>query len=204
MGMTRRTFVIGSVSTCVLAAVGLVGCGGSSGGGRSGGSSEPADSFSDRATRSVSYDVSSDLSVSLEIPATWDSEIDDGGAWLNITPDDFDGAIQLGASVSPMSAFGSDQDLLSQWSSEDSTITDDWRQVGDGISPVYETATSLSAGSTTQGIVRVAICGDYAVSCYAYAYGDDWGNGAGDEIKTVISTFSVSNPVAPNYAGSGV
>lgn len=203
MVMTRRTFVIGSVSTSVLAAMELAGCGGNSSGGRSGGSSEPVDSFSDRATRSVSYDVSSGLSVSLEIPATRDSEIDDGGAWLNITPDDFDGAIQLGASVSPMSAFGSDQDLLSQWSSEDSTITGDWRQVGGGISPVYEATTSLSVGSAAQGIVRVAICGDYAISCYAYAYGDDWRNEAGDEIKTVVSTFSVSNPVAPNYAGSG-
>jgi hypothetical protein len=193
MKMTRRSFLACSISSCALLVGGLAGCGnGSSGGsGSSKADNEP--------TKTVTCDVADGVSVSVEVPDSWNYSEDKNAGYISIVPGDFNGMVMLGVNISPMSQFTDDQSVLDYWDSKDPSLSGDWNQVDDGVSPVYETTSALSGDNDGKGIVRVAICGDYAIACECYAAGKDWDNGAEDELRTVMSTYTVSDPVAPNY-----
>lgn len=197
MSMTRRTFVLGSLSACALAAGGLVGCsGGSNGGSDSAASDAPAQ----ESTKTVTADVADGVSVSVDIPESWEADDSSGDGYTTITPSDFGGMVVLGSSINPVSSFTDDQEVLDYWVSTDSDVSGDWKKVDDGTSPIYEAKVISGTGSDgSTGLIRVAICGDYAVACEGLASNGDWKKNAEKEIEDVLSTFSVSKPTAPNY-----
>ena len=151
------------------------------------------------ATKQVSSQIGTTNEVTLDIPESWD--VDTSSGYATITPDDFDGMIQVGVNISPMSALTSDEELLAEWQKTDTTVTGEWQKVSaeDDVAPMYESPAEMESGKNARGIVRVVISGDDAIAVMAYAAGSDWSE-AKDEIKDVIDTFKVSDPQAPNYS----
>lgn len=196
MKMTRRAFLFSSLSTCMLITGGLVGCNNSS---EDSGSAKTASTSEKESTKTVVAKIDDNVSVKLNVPKSWDAEKDDDGDYTNITPSSFNGLILLGISIDPMSEFSNDQEVLEYWNSNDPDTANNWEKVNDGVSPIYETALSHSGDSELVGVARVAICGDYAIACECYTKKGDWKKGAKKQLEKVISTFSVTNPVAPNY-----
>ena len=150
-------------------------------------------------TKQVSVQVSASNEVTMDIPKAWD--VDTSNSFANITPDDFDGMIQLGVSISPMSAMTSDEELLAEWQKSDTSVTGDWQKVSaeNDVAPIYESSAEMEGGKDAKGLVRVVISGDDAIAVSAYAAGADW-NDAKDKIEKVVDTFRVSDPQAPNYS----
>ncbi len=153
------------------------------------------------ATKQVSVQIGTTNEVTLDIPETW--SVDTSNNYATITPDDFDGIIQLGVNLSPMSVLTSDEELLADWQETDTTVTGEWKKISDedDVAPMYESPAKMEGGKNAKGVVRVAISGNDAISVSAYAAGADW-EGAEDEIKEVVDTFKVTDPQAPNYADS--
>ena len=153
------------------------------------------------AIKQVSSQIRTTNEVTLDIPESWD--VDTSSGYATITPDDFDGMIQVGVNISPMSALTSDEELLAEWQKTDTTVTGEWQKVSaeDDVAPMYESPAEMEGGKNAKGIVRVVISGDDAIAVMAYAAGSDWGE-VKDEIEDVVDTFKVSDPQAPNYSRS--
>lgn len=63
--------------------------------------------------KQVTVQVGDANEVTLDIPEKWD--VDTSNGYATIAPDDFDGILQLGVSLSPVSAVTSDEELLHMW-----------------------------------------------------------------------------------------
>lgn len=152
-------------------------------------------------TKQVSSQIGTTNEVTLNIPESWD--VDTSSGYATITPDDFDGMIQVGVNISPMSALTSDEELLAEWQKSDTTVTGEWQKVSaeNDVAPMYESPAEMEGGKNAKGIVRVVISGDDAIAVMAYAAGSDWDKAKG-EIEEVVDTFKVSDPQAPNYSRS--
>lgn len=195
--MPIRKFMVPIATACLAALLGLAGC---SQAGEGKGSQEEAPQQEAVSQVSAAFGSEGD-EVTIEVPTGW--EVDESGSVVAITPDEFDGNIQLGASINPMSAFTSDEEVLSYFESNVSGVSGDWERVSedDDASPVYQAALDLEGGKESKGYIRVAITGDDAVSIMVLASGEDWLE-AQDELNEVVSTFEVGNPKAPNYSDS--
>lgn len=149
--------------------------------------------------KQVTVQVGDANEVTLDIPEKWD--VDTSNGYATIAPDDFDGILQLGVSLSPVSAVTSDEELLHMWQESDATVTGEWKRISTDadMAPMYESPAKLEGDKNAEGIVRIVISGDDAIAVNAYAAGDDWEDAKG-EIEEVLDTFKVSDPQAPNYS----
>ena len=103
------------------------------------------------ATKQVSVQVGTSNEVTMDIPEAWD--VDTSNSFANITPDDFDGMIQLGVSISPMNAMASDEELLTEWQKSDTSVTGDWQKVSaeNDVAPIYESSAEMEGGKDAKG-----------------------------------------------------
>lgn len=149
--------------------------------------------------KQVAVQIGDANEVTIDIPEKWD--VDTSSGYANITPDDFDGIIQVGVNLSPVSAVASDEELLHVWQDSDTSVTGEWERVSTDadMAPMYESPAKLEGDKNAEGIVRVVISGDDAIAVNAYIAGDDWDE-AKEEIEEVLNTFKVSDPQAPNYS----
>ena len=102
------------------------------------------------ATKQVSSQIGTTNEVTLDIPESWD--VDTSSGYATITPDDFDGMIQVGVNISPMSALTSDEELLAEWQKTDTTVTGEWQKVSaeDDVAPMYESPAEMEAERTPE------------------------------------------------------
>lgn len=187
----RRTHAARALALLMLSAtLALSGCGMA---GRQGAAS------GEELTRQVSDEFGDDNEATLDIPRGWDAEV--AGEVVSITPEGFDGIIELGATLSGVSEVTSDEQMLDRWEHSGMGITGDWEKVSsdDDPTPVYESPAKLEGDKQAQGIVRVVITGDDSVAVVAFAAGADWED-ARPQIEKVVGTLKVSDPQAPHYS----
>lgn len=182
--------IVPIVSACLVAVLGLTGC--------SQGDTKQVPQEEAMKQVDTTYGTDGGM-VTIEVPEGW--EVDDSDSVVAISPDDFDGNIQLGASINPMSAFTSDDEVLAYFKSSGMPVSGDWEKVSEdnGEPPMYEAPLRMSGGKEAKGLARVAISGDYAISLIVLAAGDDWEN-AQNELKEVASSFEVDGAQTPNYS----
>ncbi|MBY4797283.1 hypothetical protein K6V98_02740 [Collinsella sp. AGMB00827] len=90
--------------------------------------------------------------TTLTVPSTWRVEKSDSGN-ITITPDTFDGLIQLGLMVSPMTAFSSDEEVIEFWNSSDSTLDTNWETISKTKAHIFQTTMSLPEEKRPRGLL---------------------------------------------------
>ena len=197
--MRAKSFTAIALSAALVLTPSLTACSSSS---PTSTSSDSAQTQSTEATKPVELTSNDTTKVKAEIPESWTTKTS-GSNLVFVTPSDFDGIIEIGVDIHPMSAFKSDTEILAYWKEQISYISSEWSKISDdsSVAPVYEATLQMEGKKNSKGYIRVAISGDTSVGVEALASAADYDK-AEAELRKVVDSFTVENPEKPNYSTS--
>lgn len=189
--MKLHNFIAGgalALSLCL--SLGLSACGNSSG---------TEMSAQEKETQTVSVTLKDNTKLAMDIPASWKVEPQEAG-YTQITPDDIDGIIQFGATVSPISNFNNELDALNYWRSLDSSLHDDWKKISDDTTDAerYRATAEMDGGKNAKGVVEIIFTGDQSAGIMLFASGNEWEK-AESVFNDILSTLKIENGTKPNF-----
>lgn len=187
-----KRLALSALSIVFACALGLGACG-----------SQPAKQGSKEAAPEPTQTVTKS-NISIDIPLDWNVEYKDGSKLPTITPDDFDGMLIVGTTVSPLSAFANADEAFDYWletdtASDKSTAVD----LSTGATPIRRYSIDLSGGRESKGFSQVALSGDEAVGVFFICAGTEYDEHA-EEMEQIMDTIEVVDPEAPRFSSQSV
>lgn len=139
--------------------------------------------------------------ITVQVPSGWTVSNDDDADFLTVTPDDFDGMMQVGVTITPMSAFADADEAYEYWKTIDTSAGDEVSRRNQGDAEIRRYSVELEGGKSARGYAEVAISGDELISTYLLCAGDEYDDHA-EEIEQILDTVAVVSPQKPNFSGS--